>query len=357
MGANSSKIKQTIESEMQTLVKASIDTSITSEQATEITNRQDNIIDIGGDLVIGADSEFSREQKMLTKAQIIMTQDSATINDLSADLTNKIDDMLTAKTDQKNEGINVGQVNVSDTESISRKKIKTEIDNAIKTSITQLSKSNSRNKQNLGLSVAGNLIIGQGAKFKDLQDSSMDVVSSSVAKNIVKNISKNVVKNETKAKIDSTSSQKNEGITMGMLMVIALIIGLVIAAKFMLTGGARSGMGNTNMQRYQNSAYLNQPASAPAHALYTQVPTTAPAIAQPRYKPVPAIASAPVQPLYTPVQATASTTPPESVNKSIPISDQGLEPMGSYYVGNPKYTENSIITKVGITAILLSLIK
>ena len=234
MGSNNSALVQEVETEIQTIARASIESNISSEQATSITNRQKNIIRVNGNMVIGKGATFSRKQSMLTKAQIFMSNDSAITADISNTLTNKINDILNATAEQQNEGIPIGQVNVTDTSTITKKDIHSHIDNSIATTVSSLTDSDSINSQKLGLDIDGSFIISAGASFEDLQESSMDVVSDVLAKNIVNSLQKAIVTNETTAKLTTKAIQKNKGIDAFMLFGIALIIALCGGIYYMV---------------------------------------------------------------------------------------------------------------------------
>ena len=237
MGANASSIKQVVSTKIQKTVKTAINTNISSEQSTQVTNIQENNIRFNGDIIVGKNGTYTVAQKMLTKAQIFMTNNATINNDIQNELTSKINDLLTSETSQENEGINLGQVNISNTETLSEKDISSSIETAMTTTLETLTTSNSLNRQKLGLEVGGSLVIGEGGTFENLQESSMDIVSTILSDNIVDNIAKNIVNDETTGTIDTTNTQKNVGITMGMLIVIAVIIALCGGLYIMIKKG------------------------------------------------------------------------------------------------------------------------
>lgn len=237
MGANASSIKQVVSTKIQKIVKTAINTNISNEQSTQVTNMQENNIRFNGDIIVGKNGKVTIAQKMLTKAQIFMTNNTAINNDIQNELTSKINDLLTSKTSQENEGITLGQVNISNTETLSEKDIRSSIETAMTTTLETLTTSNSLNRQKLGLEVGGSLVIGEGGTFENLQESSMDIVSTILSDNIVENIAKNIVNDETTGTIDTTNTQKNVGITMGMLIVIAVIIALCGGLYIMIKKG------------------------------------------------------------------------------------------------------------------------
>ncbi len=153
-------------------------------------------------------------------------------SDQMTDLTTKIQDELESAAEQENEGINLGQTNVSIQDTVLAQKVTTSISNSVKKSFETNVVASGNNNASTKFINSGNIDIDGDCNFS----------SEAVSKILAENVSDRIIKDlmgvlqitESETKVKQDGSQSNEGITMAFLIAAAVLVLLVIVAFVMI---------------------------------------------------------------------------------------------------------------------------
>lgn len=231
MGANSSvnqnRFRENALYDMctKTVTKFTQETNqqINNSAKNEIINKKGATLRCKGDLTMAA--------TVTTFFKTMVSKTSSMIDDIVSQLEKYDTKTTNNKTDQTNKDLNLLQfnssVNVNSTDRKITAKVRTELENSLKQSLTITTKTNAQNKiLNEGLiDVDGKCTLSASST----QTATTDAVYSSVRDTLIKN----KVISETIDKVDNTTTQKNEGLDIGMMIfgiiiLIILVIGCLV---------------------------------------------------------------------------------------------------------------------------------
>lgn len=147
------------------------------------------------------------------------------------DIDTAIDNAMSTALTQSNSGINLGQLNSSNTVQNLKNIIKTNINASISNIISNQQVSFSNQNQDITINNTG---IIKGKACEITQEGVISIVATQIADNILSTTNFNDIANKTDNDLDSTVSQKNEGIGFGF--ILAIIIFLIIAYVIFKTG-------------------------------------------------------------------------------------------------------------------------
>ena len=245
MGANASSTENIVIEEVSKIVNNTINNTV--ENSSSRTNRAYQKAKIvlsgikvrkGGELNVG-------KQKASLNAKAILKNNTNLNNELTTNLTTELGKILKSATEQKNEGINLGQANISNTRQVSDTRLKTVINSAVTNSIKNTNEELNELTQIVEIEgsdydIAGIMNIGE-------QSLEMKILSTNISKSIVDNLKKDVITDESKTTVESSTILSNAGITMGALIIIAAIalIGFIVY---------KGGSGTANLM--QNKAAI-----------------------------------------------------------------------------------------------------
>jgi hypothetical protein len=231
MGANASSTYMSVVNETMTNVSTQVLTDVANK--TSAHQQTSQIIKVfvgpGGELNCGM-GNLTLTQKASNAITALGTLDSSQIANLSNDIQNKFSSELASKIAQKNTGLNLGQLNVSDVNQKISNIVRTNINTVVKTTLSNSVTVDSTTRQVQSFNIYGKVNAG-GCDFN--QESTTKLVASNITKNINNLIQNNTAVTDAFNKADSVVSQTNTGLSLMGIFLVLLIIG----AMFFIGGG------------------------------------------------------------------------------------------------------------------------
>lgn len=229
MGANASTTENVVIEEVSKIVENTINNTV--ENTSSMSNKSYQKAKIVlGNVTVGKDGVLNvSKQKSSLNAKMVLENNTEFNNKLTAKLTSELGKILKSDTEQKNEGINLGQANISNTRQVSDSRLKTVIGTAVTNSIKNTNEELNELTQIADIE-GGDLIVDGIANISD-QSIEMKILSTNISDSIVKNLKKDVVTDESKTTLESSTILTNEGVTMGALILIVAIVALVVLYK------------------------------------------------------------------------------------------------------------------------------
>ena len=221
MGANVSNqmIESTtsIVSDALTEISSTVNTSTSSyTQAT-----QEMPVTIRGMRAIKSPLVFNQN---LDLAVTTMLQSVTT---LSTDLTNKLKaklkETMVNELKQANEGLNLGQLNISNSEQSTKSYIENNVENIIKTTINNSVHGETVGKQYMPVDLENVILKGSSVVFN--QEMQIKAIAKNVSTSIVKNVIKNALTADVTKDLKNKTEQLNKGLDMFAIFgLIAVVI-------------------------------------------------------------------------------------------------------------------------------------
>jgi hypothetical protein len=215
MGTNVSKQTNKSITDIVNKSISSIKTDVSNSSRSQSSTYQNITINLSN--VISDRLKVEQVSDSTTKA--LLNSDSKLMAELSANVSNKIADDLSATLAQTNEDFNMLQTNVGIIEQDVRKNIETNMQQMIQTGISNASVAITQTKQGMVLNVVdstiGNIILDQHSITKN--------ISESIAKTVSESTASVVIDNDASTKMVSDIAQLNKGLDlMGFLMMMAM---------------------------------------------------------------------------------------------------------------------------------------
>lgn len=235
MGANVSN--QMIDSTTSIVSNAmtEISTTINSSTSSYTAATQEMPVRIKGLRMTNSSITFNQ------KADLAVTTMLESSNELSNDLTNKLKatlkETMVNELTQANEGLNLGQLNISNSQQSTRTYIENNVENIIKTAINNSVSQTTDGRQYMPVDVENVIMKGSSIVFNQ------EMQIKAIAKNISTSIVKNVIKNSLTADVTKDLTNKTEQLNKGLdlFAIIGLIVVVVMGGGFMaLKGQAES---------------------------------------------------------------------------------------------------------------------
>lgn len=222
MGANVSN--QMIESTTTMVSNAmtEISTTVNSSTSSYTAATQEMPVRIKGLRMTNSSITFNQ------KADLAVTTMLESSNELSNDLTNKLkatlkETMINELT-QANEGLNLGQLNISNSQQSTSTYIDNNVENIITTAINNSVSQTTDGRQYMPVDVEDVIMQGSSIVFNQ------EMQIKAIAKNISTSIVKNVIKNSLTADVTKDLTNKTEQLNKGldMFAIVGLIVVVVI---------------------------------------------------------------------------------------------------------------------------------
>jgi hypothetical protein len=222
MGANVSN--QMIESTSSIVSKAmtEISTTVNSSTSSYTAATQEMPVRIKGLRMTNSSITFNQ------KADLAVTTMLESSNELSNDLTNKLkatlkETMLNELT-QANEGLNLGQLNISNSQQSTSTYIENNVENIIKTAINNSVSQTTDGRQYMPVDVENVIMKGSSIVFN--QEMQIKAIAKNVSTSIVKNVIKNALTSKVTKDLTSKTEQLNKGLN--IFAIVGLIVVVVI---------------------------------------------------------------------------------------------------------------------------------
>ena len=221
MGANVSN--QMIESTTSIVSNAmtEISTTVNSSTSSYTAATQEMPVRIKGLRMTNSSITFNQ------KADLAVTTMLESSNELSNDLTNKLkatlkETMMNELT-QANEGLNLGQLNISNSQQSTRTYIENNVENIIKTAINNSVSQTTDGRQYMPVDVENVIMKGSSIVFN--QEMQIKAIAKNVSTSIVKNVIKNALTADVTKDLTNKTEQLNKGLDMFAIFgLIAVVI-------------------------------------------------------------------------------------------------------------------------------------
>lgn len=224
MGSNSSKqtqedISKTITNSLNKTV-----TNISNSMTNSALSTQAIELDLTGAVIKG---NISLKQDSKVKMAALSKIDSAQVASMATELSNEISKSLAAASEQKNSGLNLGQVNNSEQNQLISTYVETNLSQIMETNLSNVITNTTSADQVVRirakyLNLEGNMIVDQAAVIESISDG----IASTLVEQTLTAKSSNKQLSEMAAK----SSQVNAGISLFGGLLVFIIIG--VAAFF-----------------------------------------------------------------------------------------------------------------------------
>jgi len=221
MGANVSN--QMIESTTSMVSNAmtEISTTVNSSTSSYTAATQEMPVYIKGLKMINSSANFNQ------MADITVTTMLESSNELSNDLANKLKATLkeTMVNDltQANEGLNLGQLNISNAQQSTRSYIENNVENIINSTINNVVTQNINGKQHMPVTLLDVTMKGSSIVFN--QKMQIETISKNISTSIVKNVIKNALTAKVTKDLTNKTEQLNKGLDMFAIFgLIAVVI-------------------------------------------------------------------------------------------------------------------------------------
>lgn len=150
--------------------------------------------------------------------------------DIANDLKNTIREKIENTLEQVNSGLNLGQFNTADIITRTQTYATNNIENIIKTGISNVATMTSSHNQTIEFSARH--MICRDSPINLSQEQMIEAIVSNIADNIVDNIVTNSAANDLIKEASNKVSQLNKGIDLGFgLLFILIIIGIIVYLK------------------------------------------------------------------------------------------------------------------------------
>lgn len=189
------------------------DTSLSSsiEQTMNIRLINSNCGNINATQI--ASNKVSAMSKLSSQQQV----------DLSTQLENAVKTQLQQDVAQKNSGLNLGQANVSEQNTLIEQYLKNNVKNVVSATIKNSFSVNQSGVQVINFDMAGSTC----NNLNITQDMVMEQMSSNIATNLQKGAVSAVLSNKAIAAAKTTATQTNAGLSFGLIfIIIALVFGV-----------------------------------------------------------------------------------------------------------------------------------
>jgi len=220
MGSNSSKqtqedISKTITNSLNKTV-----TNISNSMTNSALSTQEIELDLTGAVIKG---NISLKQDSKVKMAALSKIDSAQVASMATELSNEISKSLAAASEQKNSGLNLGQVNNSEQNQLISTYVETNLSQIMETNLSNVITNTTSADQVVRirakyLNLEGNMIVDQAAVIESISDG----IASTLVEQTLTAKSSNKQLSEMAAK----SSQVNAGISLFGGLLIFIIIGV-----------------------------------------------------------------------------------------------------------------------------------
>jgi Na+-transporting methylmalonyl-CoA/oxaloacetate decarboxylase gamma subunit len=230
MGANTSVLDQKVVSKQINNTLNSFISNFTANAEASSKLKQSMSVDFSGADLTGCPINVSQVASNKLSALVNLSSDQ--LNDISVNLKNQIDNMLSSKLEQKNTGLNLGQANIAKTKQDVRNYLTNNISNLLQSNINSSVAVDSTGEQVINAKFA--LIKCKESGINISQDMVLETIADNAATSVVKNINDIVASNTTENKVTSETSQINTGLTLsfGIAIVAAIIFILILGYMF-----------------------------------------------------------------------------------------------------------------------------
>ena len=217
MGANVSSQTQKSISSVVTNAMNKVVTNISNELVTQGRANQRVQINARGAKVRG---NIRIDQNSNVSIQAVSQIESEQANKLANDVQNEIISKLQAAAEQKNEGINLGQVNTAIQNQEIETYVTSNLSNIIETEVKNVVTNDASVDQAVLINLAyidlvGDVVINQTAVIKN--------ISNNVAKQLFDNTLGNTAKTKVLQDMAAKTKQTNVGLSFGFLIIIVII--------------------------------------------------------------------------------------------------------------------------------------
>lgn len=175
--------------------------------------------------------DFNINQILDLNVKRVIFMDDTQKNDISNQLINKIESEISRILNQTNEGLNIGQANVSEDVTRLMTNIRNQLDINIKNSIDEYTLDKIDTSQNITFIVSDNSQVNSD-NCNINQNSVIQSITESISKSVQDTIVNNDVANELADKYDLKVTQKNEGLNLNIIVIAAIAIALIMLVMF-----------------------------------------------------------------------------------------------------------------------------
>jgi len=221
MGANVSN--QMIESTTSMVSNAmtEISTTVNSSTSSYTAATQEMPVRIKGLRMTNSSITFNQ------KADLAVTTMLESSNELSNDLTNKLKatlkETLINDLTQANEGLNLGQLNISNAQQSTSTYIENNVENIIKTAVNNSVSQTTDGRQYMPVDVENVIMKGSSIVFN--QEMQIKAIAKNISTNIVNNVIKNTLTADVTKELTNKTEQLNKGLNIFAIFgIIAVVI-------------------------------------------------------------------------------------------------------------------------------------
>ena len=227
MGGNNSKqlMDDSTKIVNESLMKVS--TNIKESTSSSASSTQVMNVRLTGDLNC---TNVSLKQVSSVILNVINNSKSEVSNELAAEITDKISEKLSQAAEQKNSGLNLGQVNSAELQTMMNTYIKNSMTSIIENNISKMFSQSSDGTQQINFDATNinceNLNIDQ------------DMVIQQISENIVSDAVSNAIKHVASTDVAKEASQKTEQTNEGLTLFGGGFIIILVLAGIFLFGGS-----------------------------------------------------------------------------------------------------------------------
>jgi membrane-associated HD superfamily phosphohydrolase len=232
MGANISK--QTVESTTEIVSRAltSIKLSVTNKTSSYVSAEQVMSINLRN----MKSDDFNLD--ITQKADIDLSTMLDSKNNLASDIANRIKAELTEQLandlKQSNKDLNLGQMNISQSEIKGRAYLNQNLETLISSEVNNIVETKANGKQVINIDMSDSIF--KKANIRISQDMIIKLLAKNIANNIINNVVENSMTSEIKKEMKNKAEQINSGVNLfAIIGVIILVVGgggLYITQKY-----------------------------------------------------------------------------------------------------------------------------
>jgi hypothetical protein len=220
MGANVSN--QMIDSTTSIVSKAltDISTTVKSSNSSYTEAKQEMSVFIKGLTMINSDITFDQTADITVST---MLENSTKLsNDLANKLKATLKETMVNDLTQANEGLNLGQLNISNSQQRTRSYIENNVENIISSTINNEVTQYINGVQTMPVTLLDVTMKGSSIIFN--QEMQIKAIAKNVSTNIVKNVIKNVLTADVTKELTNKTEQLNKGLDLLLILVIIVVV-------------------------------------------------------------------------------------------------------------------------------------
>jgi hypothetical protein len=274
MGANTSEQLIDSTSDLVSEVMNKMSTTVETKTSTYTGSFQIMKVEFSNMKIVGCG--ILLEQHAAVNVSALLNNTTTLTTDLSTEIMSTIKEEMKNTIEQKNEKLNLGQVNVSRAITKGNTYLEQNLTNDISVGISNSLKQTTEGTQVIDFNMKDSEITcSPGGIIKVSQKMIIDAIAKNIAKNIVDNGIENIVTGELEKAIKNKAKQLNKGIDIEFIVIVCVIIASCIGLSYL---GIKFGGGGKKMKKMIQMETVNQiqQSADPPTAIPVNLPTAIP---------------------------------------------------------------------------------